>query len=96
MARWVARQFFRLGEAYSVLYGCRASNENGRKPATSTRAGSENLPTDYRVKYSMDEFCSSFLDPEFSVHSRHQSSFTACTRVGHAPRPIAFAPSKMT
>jgi hypothetical protein len=81
MARRVARQFFRLGEAHSVLYGCRASSENGRN---------------IWVKYLMDEFCSSFLDPEFSVYSRHQSSFTACTRVGHAPRPIAFAPSKMT
>ncbi len=45
MARQVARQFCRLGEVHSLVYGRRASGknggENGRKLAASTRVGSE-------------------------------------------------------
>jgi hypothetical protein len=41
MARQVARQFWRLGEAHSLVYGRRASGRNGRKLTASTRAGSK-------------------------------------------------------
>ena len=41
MARQVARQFCWLGEVHSLVYGRRASGENGRKLTASTRVGSE-------------------------------------------------------
>jgi hypothetical protein len=47
MARQVARQFCRLGEVHSLVYGRRASGENGRKPTASTRVGSKSRLTDY-------------------------------------------------
>jgi hypothetical protein len=37
MTRQVARQFCRLGEVHSLVYGRRASGENGRKLTASTR-----------------------------------------------------------
>jgi hypothetical protein len=46
MARRVARQFCRLGEVHSLVYGRRASGENGRK-LTATRVGLESHLTDY-------------------------------------------------
>ena len=47
MAKQVARQFCRLGEVHSLVYGRRASGEKGRKLTTSTRVGSESRPMDY-------------------------------------------------
>ncbi len=47
MARQVARQFCRLGEVHSLVYGRRASGENGRKLTASTRVGSESRLMDY-------------------------------------------------
>ena len=47
MARQVARQFCRLGEVHSLIYGRRASDENGRKLTASTRVGLESRLTDY-------------------------------------------------
>ncbi len=41
MARQVARQFCRLGEVHSLVYGRRASGKNGRKLTASTRVGSQ-------------------------------------------------------
>lgn len=35
MARQAARQLCRLGEIYSVVYGCRVHSENGPKLAAS-------------------------------------------------------------
>ena len=47
MVRQVGRQFCRLGEGHSLVYGRRASGENGRKLTTSTRVGSESRLMDY-------------------------------------------------
>jgi len=48
MARQVARQFCRLGEEiHSLVYGPRASGENGRKLTASTRAGSKSRLISY-------------------------------------------------
>ncbi len=47
MARQVGRQFCRLGEVHSLVYGRRASGENDRKLTTSTRVGSESRLMDY-------------------------------------------------
>ncbi|MEO7559525.1 MAG: hypothetical protein ABIT23_04610 [Nitrosospira sp.] len=47
MARQVARQFCWLGEVHSLVYGRRASGENGRKLTASTRVGSESRLMDY-------------------------------------------------
>jgi len=47
MARQVARQFCRLAEVHSLVYGRRASGENGRKLTASTRIGSESRLMDY-------------------------------------------------
>ena len=47
MARQVARQFCRLGEVHSLVYGRRASGENGRKLTASTRVGSKSRLMDY-------------------------------------------------
>jgi hypothetical protein len=41
MARQVARQFCGLREVHSLVYGRRASGENGRKLTASTRVGSQ-------------------------------------------------------
>ncbi|BCT66940.1 hypothetical protein NNRS527_00515 [Nitrosospira sp. NRS527] len=45
MARQVARQFCRLGEVHSLVYGRRAGSrnggKNGRKLTASTRVGSQ-------------------------------------------------------
>ena len=47
MTRQVARQFCRWGEAHSLIYGRRASGENGRKLTASTRVGSKSSLMDY-------------------------------------------------
>jgi hypothetical protein len=47
MTRQVTRQFCRLGEVHSLVYGRRASGENGRKLTASTRVGLESRLTDY-------------------------------------------------
>ncbi len=47
MARQVARQFCRLGEVHSLIYGRRASGQNGRKPTANTCVGSESRLMDY-------------------------------------------------
>jgi len=47
MVGQVARQFCRLREVYSLVYGRRASGENGRKLPVSTRVGSESRLMDY-------------------------------------------------
>ena len=47
MARQVARQFCRLGEVHSLVYGRRASGENGGKLTASTRVGLESRLMDY-------------------------------------------------
>ena len=47
MARQVARQFCRLREVHSLVYGRRASGENDRKPTASTRAGSQSCLMNY-------------------------------------------------
>ncbi|SCX97803.1 hypothetical protein SAMN05216308_102235 [Nitrosospira sp. Nsp13] len=51
MTRQVARRFCRLREVHSLIYGRRASGKNGgencRKPAASTRVGSESRLIDY-------------------------------------------------
>ena len=47
MVRQVARQYCRLREVYSLVYGRRASGENGRKLTASTRVGSQNRLMDY-------------------------------------------------
>ena len=47
MARQVARQFCRLGEVHSLVYGRRASGKNGRKLTASTRVGSKSRLTNY-------------------------------------------------
>jgi hypothetical protein len=47
MARPVARQFCRLGEVHSLVYGRRASGENGRKLTASTRVGSKSRLMNY-------------------------------------------------
>ncbi|MEO7559651.1 MAG: hypothetical protein ABIT23_05275 [Nitrosospira sp.] len=45
--RQVARQFCRLGDVHSWVYGRRSSGENGRKLTASTRVGSESRLMDY-------------------------------------------------
>ena len=47
MVQQVARQFCRLGEVHSLVYGHRASGENGHKLTASTRVGSESRLMDY-------------------------------------------------
>jgi hypothetical protein len=47
MARQVARQFCRLREVHSLVYGRRASGETGRKLTASTRVGSQSRLMDY-------------------------------------------------
>ncbi|MEO5655199.1 MAG: hypothetical protein ABIR00_04345 [Nitrosospira sp.] len=51
MARQVARQFCRLREVHSLVYGRRAGSknggENGRKLTASTRVGSQNRLMNY-------------------------------------------------
>jgi hypothetical protein len=47
MARQVARQFCRLREIHSLVYGRRAGSENGRKLTASTRVGSQSRLTNY-------------------------------------------------
>ncbi len=47
MTRQFARQFCRSGEVHSLIYGRRASSENGRKLTASTRVGSESRLMDY-------------------------------------------------
>ena len=47
MVRQVARQFCRLGEVHSLVYGRRAGGKNGRKLTASTRVGSESRLMDY-------------------------------------------------
>ena len=51
MVRQVARQFCRLGEVHSLVYGRRAGGkncgENGRKLTASTRVDSESRLMDY-------------------------------------------------
>jgi hypothetical protein len=46
MVRQVARQFCRMGEVHSLVYGRRAG-KNGRKLTASTRVGSESRLMDY-------------------------------------------------
>jgi hypothetical protein len=47
MVRQVASQFCRLAEVHSMIYGRRASGENGRKLTASARVGSESRLMDY-------------------------------------------------
>jgi len=47
MARQVTRQFCRLGEVHSLVYGRRASGENGRKLTAGNRVGSKSRLMDY-------------------------------------------------
>jgi hypothetical protein len=47
IVRQVARQFCRPGEVHSLVYGRRASGENGRKLTASTRVGSQSRLMDY-------------------------------------------------
>ena len=47
MARQVAKQFCRLREVHSLVYGRRASGKNGRKLAASTRVGLKSRLVDY-------------------------------------------------
>ena len=47
MARQVARQFCRLREVHSLVYGRRAGGENGRKLTASTRVGSQSRLMNY-------------------------------------------------
>ncbi|BCT69041.1 hypothetical protein NNRS527_02654 [Nitrosospira sp. NRS527] len=47
MARQVARQFCRLREVHSLVYGRRASGKNGRKLTVSTRVGSRSRLMNY-------------------------------------------------
>ena len=47
MARQIARQFCRLREVHSLVYGHRASGENGRKLTAGTRVGSKSRLMDY-------------------------------------------------
>ena len=47
MAKQVARQFCRLREVHSLVYGRRASGENGRKLTASTRVGSQSRLMNY-------------------------------------------------
>ncbi|SCX50151.1 hypothetical protein SAMN05720354_10948 [Nitrosospira sp. Nsp1] len=51
MARQVARQFCRLREVHSLVYGRRASGENGRKLTASTRVGSQSRLMNYLGLY---------------------------------------------
>lgn len=47
MVRQLARQFCRLGEDHSLVYGPQANGENGHKLTVSTRIGSESRLMDY-------------------------------------------------
>ena len=47
MAKQAARQFYRLGEVHSLVYGRRARGENGRKLTASTWGGSQSHLMDY-------------------------------------------------
>ena len=47
MARQIVRQFCRLGEAHSLVYGRREIVKNDRKLTASTRVGLESRLTDY-------------------------------------------------
>ena len=47
MTRQVARQFCRLGEVHSLVYGRRASGKYGRKLAASTRVDSKSRLMNY-------------------------------------------------
>ncbi len=47
MARQVARQFCRLGEVHSLVYGSRGGSENGRRLTASTRVGSQSRLMNY-------------------------------------------------
>lgn len=47
MVRQVARQFCRLRESHSLIYGRRASGKNGHKLAASTHVGSKSYLMDY-------------------------------------------------
>ena len=59
MARPGARQFCRLGEVHSLVYGHRASGENGRKLTAGTRVGSKSRLMDYLGSMFMADFCAS-------------------------------------
>ncbi|MEO6430988.1 MAG: hypothetical protein ABIO50_04440 [Nitrosospira sp.] len=47
MARQVARQFCRLREVHSLVYGRCAGSENGRKLTAGTRIGSQSRLMNY-------------------------------------------------
>ena len=47
MARQVARQFCRLREAHSLVYGRRVSGKNGRKLTAGIRVGSQSRLMNY-------------------------------------------------
>ena len=47
VARQFCRQFFRLREVPSLVYGRRASGENGRKLTAIIRVGLKSRLTDY-------------------------------------------------
>ena len=47
MARQVARQFCRLREVHSLVYGRRARGKNGRKLTASTPVGSQSRLMNY-------------------------------------------------
>ncbi|SCX44260.1 hypothetical protein SAMN05720354_10577 [Nitrosospira sp. Nsp1] len=47
MARQVARQFYRLREVHSLVYGLRAGSENGRRLTNSTHVDSQSRLMNY-------------------------------------------------
>ena len=81
MARRVARQFCRLGEVHSLVYGRRASGKNGRKLAASTRVGSKSRLMNYlgstHFNCSYSRVNMRFASPDFSATPSLLSTFTS-------------------
>ncbi|MEO6431812.1 MAG: hypothetical protein ABIO50_08690 [Nitrosospira sp.] len=68
MARQVARQFCRLREVHSLVYGRRAGSKNGRKLTASTRAGSQSRLMNYPGSYPGKLYA--ILDPDYDRNCR--------------------------
>jgi len=94
MARQVARQFCRLGEVHSLVYGRRASGENGRKLAASTRHSSLVVGSKSRLM----DYLSLILYLKMSFVELRQSfrKTSGGWGRGHSPSvPYALAPPRL-
>ena len=82
MVRQVARQFCRLREVHSLVYGRRSGSknggENGRKLTASTRVGSQSRLMDYPSSYPGKLYA--ILDPDYDRNCRCVIVWTQLTR----------------